>query len=200
MSSCIPINIVYEDFLSEAIIRKILSDKYILGTCRNGRGNGYIKKTIKGYNKASRRMAYLILTDLDNNVCAPKLIEEWMGDISRHNNLLFRVAVREVESWVLADRAHFAEFLEISETLVPKDVDGVYDPKQCLINLVKKSKKRNLHDDIVPKGDAKQGPNYNNPLISFVMDSWDPHEAICNSPSLKRTIKSIENFQPEYEK
>jgi len=143
-----------------------------------------------------------VLTDLDTAVCPPKLIKEWLSDSTQHHNLLFRVAVREVESWVLADRDHFAKFLGIMKELVPVDVDEIDDPKEYLINLVRKSRKRRLREDIVPTrgSTAKQGPNYNGCLISFVEESWVPNKAMRSSPSLRRTIKAVKKFQPKWEK
>ncbi len=202
MSSHIPINIVFEDDLSEAVIRKILQGRgrYEVGSCFLGRGFGNIKKKIDGFNNAAKGMPYLVLTDLDKEECAPTLIQNWMKNATIHQNLLFRVAVREVESWVLADRDRFAKFLGVEEVLIHEDVDLIGDPKDHLVNLVRKSSKRKLRDDIVPKkgSTAKQGPNYNGPLISFVKASWNPDEAMHNSPSLRRAIKAVENFRPKW--
>jgi hypothetical protein len=203
MSSHIPINIVFEDDLSGVVIRKILQGRggYEVGRCFLGRGFGNIKKKIDGFNKAAKGMPYLVLTDLDKEECAPTLIQDWMKNVPLHQNLLFRVAVREVESWVLADRDNFAEFLGVEKVLIPVDVDEIGDPKDHLVNLVRKSSKRKLRDDIVPKkgSTARQGPNYNGPLISFVKKFWNPDEAMHNSPSLRRTIKAIKHFQPKWE-
>jgi len=200
MSLLIPINLAVEDALSEAVLRKILQARYNVGDCYKRGGFGYLKKNIRGFNNASKGMPHIVLTDLDMGACAPTLIEEWL-QVPIHHNLLFRVAVREVESWVLADRDRFAEFLGIRKTLVPENVDAIDDPKKCLIDLARKSK-RNLREDIVPtKGStAKQGPDYNGRLISFVEKFWNPYEAMHNSPSLDRTIRAVKNFQPEWDR
>ena len=201
MSLLIPINLAVEDALSEAVLRKILQDRYDVGDCYKQGGFGYLKKTIHGFNNASKGMPYVVLTDLDMGECAPTLIEEWL-QVPIHHNMLFRVAVREVESWVLADRDRFAKFLGIRKTLVPVNVDAIDDPKKCLINLARKSRKRNLREDIVPTegSTAKQGPDYNGRLISFVKEFWNPYEAMHNSPSLERAIKAVETFQPEWDR
>ncbi len=200
MSLLIPINLAVEDDLSEAVLRRILQTRYDVGVCYKRGGFGYLKKTIHGFNNASKGMPHIVLTDLDRRECAPTLIEDWLP-VPTHHNLLFRVAVREVESWVLADRDRFAKFLGIRKTLVPVNVDAIDDPKKCLINLARKSK-RNLREDIVPTegSTAKQGPDYNGRLISFVKEFWDPCEAMRNSPSLARTIRAVENFQSEWDR
>ncbi len=201
MNLDISINLAVEDDLSEAVLRKLLPAKYTVGDCYKKRGFGYLKKNIRGFNNAAKGMPFLVLTDLDREECPPKLIKKWLSVSTQHHNLLFRVAVREVESWVLADRDHFAKFLGIKKEQVPVDVDEIDDPKEYLINLVRKSRKRRLREDIVPTrgSTAKQGPNYNGRLISFVEESWVPNKAMRSSPSLRRTIKAVENFRPKRE-
>jgi hypothetical protein len=201
MSLLLPINLAVEDDLSEAVLIKILHNRYVVGNCYKRGGFGYLKKNIAGFNNAAKSMLFLVLTDLDLGECAPTLLKEWLS-VPGHHNLLFRVAVREVESWVLADRGRFAKFIGIRKTLVPTHVDRIDNPKECLINLTRKSRKRNLREDIVPTegSTAKQGPDYNGRLISFVEEFWNPHEAMHNSPSLERTIKAVENFQPEWDR
>ena len=142
-------------------------------------------------------MPYLILTDLDYNECAPTLIKEWLPE-TKNPNLIFRIAVREVESWVLADRLGFAKFLGISQNKMPKKPDELSDPKAHLINLARASRKRDLREDIIPKrgSTAKQGPAYNERLVSFVEAAWNPSTARQFSPSLERTLKAIEAFAP----
>ncbi|MCW7070802.1 MAG: DUF4276 family protein [Methanophagales archaeon] len=202
MNSRIPINLAVEDDLSEAVLRKLLPAKYTVGVCYKKRGFGYLKKNIRGFNNAAKGMPFLVLTDLDREECPPKLIKEWLSVSTQHHNLLFRVAVREVESWVLADRDHFAKFLGIKKEQVPPKVDDIAHPKKCLIDLATKSRKRRLQEDIVPTrgSTAKQGPNYNGRLISFVEKVWNPNEAMHSSPSLRRAIKAVKKFQPKWEK
>ena len=201
MNLDISINLAVEDDLSEAVLRKLLPAKYTVSDCYKKRGFGYLKKNIRGFNNAAKGTPFLVLTDLDTAVCPPKLIKEWLSVSTPHHNLLFRVAVREVESWVLADRDHFAKFLGIKKEQVPVDVDEIDDPKEYLINLVRKSRKRRLREDIVPTrgSTAKQGPNYNGRLISFVEKVWNPNEAMHTSLSLRRAIKAVENFRPKRE-
>ena len=202
MNLDISINLAVEDDLSEAVLRKLLPAKYTVSDCYKKRGFGYLKKNIRGFNNAAKGMPFLVLTDLDREECPPKLIKEWLSDSTPHHNLLFRVAVREVESWVLADRDPFAKFLGIKKEQVPVDVDEIDDPKEYLINLVRKSRKRRLREDIVPTrgSTAKQGPNYNGRLISFVEKVWNPNEAMHTSLSLQRAIKAVKKFQPKWEK
>jgi hypothetical protein len=95
----------------------------------------------------------------------------------------------------------FAEFLGISVDLIPGDADRIPDPKQLLINLAKKSRKRKLREAIVPEPNstAKIGKDYNGQLIEFVNESWQVASAQTNSPSLERAMNALINFQPTWE-
>lgn len=196
----IPINLIFEDSLSGAVLCKLLNNSkqnYIIGIKHRSAGFGWIKKKIDGFNKTAKGMPYLILTDLDITECPPSLMKAWFS-VTKHHNLIFCVAVREVESWLLACRTAFAKFLKIKEELIPTNVEEIQDTKNFLIELVKKSPQRQLREDIVPapNSTAKIGPDYNGRLIYFVEKLWDPNAAKEFSPSLRRTIEILDNFQP----
>lgn len=199
MMSQILINLAVEDELSEAVLRRILvhTDRpFYVCTCYRKGGYDYLKRSISGFNKAARFIPYLVLTDLDQAQCPPVLIREWLNH-PKHPNLLFRVAVREVEAWLLADGPGVARFLGIAPSLAPHSVETLPDPKQALINLARKSRRKALREAIVPPPDStrKQGPDYNGALLPFV-HQWNIAEAIRNSPSLRRTVNVTLSFQP----
>lgn len=195
----IPINIAFEDSLSEAIIRKILSlshTTFHIGSSYTRGGFGYLKKAINGFNKAAVHCPFFVLADLDQSDCAPLLIDEWLQSC-KHDNLIFRIAVREVEAWLLADRQNFSRYISISRDLIPYNIEENMNPKELLINLVNRSPRRELKADIVPalNSTAQQGPNYNEPLIKFVNEYWDISTAVNNSPSLQKAVDAVNGFQ-----
>ena len=200
MINPIPINLVVEDSLSEAVVRKILLESgcsYSVGICYGQGGSGYLKKKICGFNNAAKGTPFFVLTDLDKSECPPALLEEWLPK-PRHPNLLFRIAVREVESWLLADQKAISKFLGIQRESVPINVDAEDNPKQLLINLTRKSKNRLLREAIVPSlcSTANVGPDYNSYLISFVRDHWNIKEAMRRSSSLQHTVNAVRCFKP----
>ncbi len=132
---------------------------------------------------------------------SPFLINRWLK-VPKHENLIFRIAVREIESWLLAHREAFASFLGIQKTQIPLNPDELRDPKSFLLTLTKKSKKQSLKKAIVPAAGstAKIGPDYNGVLISFVHNFWQVKEALKNSPSLKRAFSAIKIFNPVWTK
>jgi hypothetical protein len=199
----IPINLVFEDVLSEAVLKQMLKQSqrpFLVGDCFNQRGNDQIKQNISGFNNAAKGMPYLVLTDLDNKDCPRVILSEWLTQ-PKHPNLVFRIAVKEVEAWLLAHREAFAKFLGISVDNIPRDPDLIADPKQCLINLARRSRKRKLREAIVPEPNstAKIGKDYNGQLSEFVNKSWQVASAQTNSPSLKRAMNALINFQPTWE-
>ncbi len=170
--------------------------RYQIGDRFHGHGAGFLKKRIKGFNQAARGMPYLILTDLDTDECAPLKLREWLP-VPASPNLIFRIAVCEVESWILADQENMADFLGIGRESFPAQPDTIPDPKQLLVNLARASRKRTIRMNLVPKpgSTAKVGPAYNKRLCEFVQDQWDPLLAKSSSPSLMRAVKAIESFQ-----
>lgn len=194
------INLAVEDTLSEAVIRTMLiqsNRNFSIGVCLNRGGYGYLKKIISGLNNAAKGTPYFVLTDLDRGDCPLALIAQWLPQ-PQHPNLIFRIAVREVEAWVLAHKAAFSEYLGIAKQKIPDNVDTISDPKQFLINLARKSRKRAIRDAIVPASNstAQIGKDYNAPLISFVQDFWKADQAIEHSESLSRAMAAIRRFEP----
>lgn len=198
MSGLIWVNLVVEDSLSEAVVQAILRQTpYRAGVCLGKKGAGFIKQRISGFNKAARLSPYIVLTDLDNAECPATLIRSWLPE-ARSPYLVFRIAVKEIEAWVLADRKMFANFLGVQQELIAINVEEIRDPKQELMKIVGKSKNRELRDAIVPPQGStrKQGPDYNGRLISFVENFWSAARASKNAPSLKSMIQRIDAFQP----
>lgn len=200
MNKTIPVIIAVEDSLSEAVLRTILEQSnrtFTVVNCLGRTGSGYLKKKLEGFNNAAKGIPFIILTDLDQTECAPLLFTSWFN-FQKNDNLLFRIAVREVESWVMAHQAAFSSFFGISGIKIPGNTDAVDDPKRYLINLASKSKKRILRESIVPRpgSTARIGPDYNGVLIEFVQSRWKVKEALKHSPSLKKAFSAINNFKP----
>jgi len=190
-----------EDVLSEMVARKLVEQSqknYWVTQCLRKGGFGYLKSKINAFNKAASGVPFFVLTDQDSiNECPPDKIANWLNQ-PRNPNLIFRIAVMEVESWVMADRKAFTKFLSIPLNRVPQDTDSIPDPKEFLISLARKSRSSRLRADLVPPHGAtsKQGPDYNNQLTRFVMGDWDVHAARNNSKSLNRAFMRLEEFKP----
>ena len=187
-----------EDALSEAVAETLLGQIAGHSVHRRLRQNGfgYLKRQIGAFNQMAKAvMPVLLVTDLDRLDCAPSLIASWLpGGPDAH--LLFRVAVRETESWLLADRDAVAEFLGIPIARMPNRPDDLSNPKATLLDLVRKSKSRELKQDILPAPGVSfpVGLGYNDRLTRFVRERWDSRRAAQSSPSLARTVARVAQF------
>lgn len=183
-----------EDELSEAISIQILKkfDIEIWDTIR-GEGKTYLQQKALELNRSATGVAIFMLTDLDSpRNCPPKLIRSW---IKGHLNprFFFRVAVMEVESWVMADRKGIAEFLSISINRIPQNPDNIPNPKEFLVALARRSKKKTVRAALIPAQGTilPIGNEYNNFLSEFVQEHWNIERAATVSPSLKRTLDRL---------
>jgi len=196
----IPINIAVEDLLSEAVAKRLLAASgrpFSVGVVYNRGGYGYLKKTAHGWNNAAKGTPFFLLTDLDSAICPADIMASWLPQ-PKHDNFIFRVAVREVESWLLADRDNLSHFIEVQKAKFPERPDELSDPKATLVGLASASRLHPIKARLVPgpKSTAKQGRDYNGCLSEFVVTHWDPERAALNSPSLDRCRKRLASFGP----
>ncbi|MDM8554336.1 hypothetical protein QUF75_06360 [Desulfococcaceae bacterium HSG7] len=197
--SRIYITLAVEDSLSEAVVRKMLAQSqknYEVVNCLSKGGYGYLKKQINAFNQAAKTMPFFVLTDQDRG-CPPEKIRNWLKH-KLNPNLIFRIAVMEVESWVMAHRQSFAQFASVPIQRIPYNTDAIENPKEFLLAIVSKSRSKRLKDAIVPKRDstAQTGPDYNAQLSNFIRNAWDVYEAQKNSESLDRAFNRIQIFEP----
>ncbi len=184
-----------EDLLSEAVVKKLVAairpELSISFVARNGRS--HIEKKARELNRAAHKVPVLILADLDRpQPCPADLISQFIQG-APGPMLLFRIAVMEIESWIMADRDGFAGFLGVPPHRIPANTDSVPQPKEFIVNLARKSKRRNIREDLVPApgGTAAIGPAFNPRIASFVVNEWDFSRAAHASPSLRRAIERL---------
>ena len=77
----------------------------------------------------------LVLVDLDRPEPCPADLIESILPAPRASKLLFRVAVMEVESWVMADRVAFARFLSVPLHRIPDEPDTILQPKEAIVSI-----------------------------------------------------------------
>lgn len=185
-----------EDEPSAAVARRLVRTyrkDVLLARVIVARGYGRLRVQARSYNEASRHTPFFLLTDLDKGECAPALVEDWLGGRSREASFLFRVAVREVEAWLLADQAGIAKLLGIEKVLVPTDVERLPDPKRTLVDLSRHSSLRDLRRGLVPAegSTARVGPSYVDLVADFAEGRWNPERARRRSASLDAAIEAL---------
>jgi hypothetical protein len=188
--------IASEDALSETVLRKLLStvrpDLTVNATIGN-RGKSYLQFRATELNRTARSLPVILLIDLDTrNPCPPEIRDAWFGQAVQPK-MFFRVAVMEIESWVLADRERCAAFLGVPVNRIPMHTDGIDNPKEFLVNLARRSRRREIREDLVPPVGATTsiGPAYNVRLTGFVVATWNAMEAATSSDSLKRAADRL---------
>lgn len=131
------------------------------------------------------------LTDLDRSPCPSGLIRAWLGKRQHPDNLLLRIAVREIAAWLLADHDGMRHLLG-SKGRLPEDPDALPDAKQHLLRLARHAPRHVRQELIAERGAiAAQGIAYNTRLCGFVAANWDPDGASARSESLRRTRMRI---------
>ena len=167
-------------------------------------GNVELRRRLPGLNQIAMYTGdVLVLTDLDRpQGCPAELVSDWTQNITRRApNLLIRVAVLEIEAWVMADRAEFAAWLGIAQSIVPRNPEAEDDPKRTLIELARRSPKRDLRERLfhsLRNGLYRPTNEYNVLLTDFVEFQWQPESARRTAPSLDRAIRRISNIASAY--
>lgn len=155
-------------------------------------GKGKLDQRLDGFNNAAQGSPWLVLRDLDNDApCAPTFVRSkgfvpstWM---------VFSLAVREVEAWLLADAKGLSTFLHIPQTRIPTDPDAEQDPTVTLVNLARGSRRSAIRNGMVPQPNAaaQVGPRYEALIIEFATTTWSLDRACLRSPSLVRTREAL---------
>lgn len=160
----------------------------------NGKNN--LDRNLGGYNNAAKHNPWLVLRDLDHDAeCAPLLVKNLLPSPSRY--MRFRVAVREVECWLMADVEEFADYMGISKTILPDNPESLDDPKAFVVNAAMKSKKRRIREDVAPRPEsgARVGPGYVSAISEFAQKHWRPEKAVEKSDSLKRCMERLRELK-----
>lgn len=159
-------------------------------------GKRLLDSRLRSYNHAARFEPWFVLRDLNSDAeCGPSLLAALLPAPSAR--MCFRLAVRAVEAWLIADRAGLSRFLAVPAREIPLDADGLPRPKQALVNLARMSRRRSVMQDMVPSEgvSSEVGAGYTTQVVSFCRDYWDPARAASRSDSLKRCIRALRAIQ-----
>lgn len=196
-----------EDAPSAAVAKKLVATRNEVSSKQLQFNEGFplvkggvenIRKQVGAYvNMARNGLRVIVLVDLDRLACAPTLLREWLSleegsAIVLPDPLIIRVAVREIESWVMADRFNLAAYLSISIDNFPLAPDDLPDPKQHFLSVIRRKGTKAWHKEMLPQGrTASIGPAYNERLCDFIVKHWNPMQAAKHSPSLGKTIAAL---------
>lgn len=190
------LQIAVEGELDAVVAEKVARlSEFEVSSILGRRGKLNLDSRLPSFNQAALHSEWFVVRDLDNDAtCPPELVRKILPNVS--GGMIFRIAVRSIESWLLADRAAISEFLKCSSALVHEFPDDLQDPKREMVNLARKSKAKAIREGLVPapKTTAAVGPLYNALLSEFVSEYWSPFEAAERSPSLRSCLNALEAF------
>jgi hypothetical protein len=196
MQEPVTIAAAVEGDVDEAVARRLIQHVGALpGTIYGKGGKAALRAKIHGYNSAARHSPWLVLVDLDRDAdCPPPLRQEWLAEPARR--LCFRIAVKQLEAWLLADAQTLADHLSVARSAMPGDPERLENPKVTVVNLARRSRRRDIREDMVPRegGGRPVGPAYTSRLIEYVETHWRPEVAAQRSNSLGRALACLERL------
>jgi len=182
------ITIAVEGPTDEAVARRLIDAAgATLGAVYGKSGKPAVLQRLNGYNAAARFSPWLVMVDLDQDAdCAPPFRARHLPQPAE--TMCFRVAVRETEAWLMADRDALADFLSVTPARIPLQPDEIPQPKQTLVNLASHTRRRDIREGMVPRPGSGRtvGPLYTSLLIQYVRTHWRPEVAELHSDSLRR--------------
>jgi hypothetical protein len=177
---------------AQAVSRVILYLGLPDATIITKRGKSNLDAALPELNRSARGIRCLIVRDLDNDAaCAPELRKKLLPNPSP--NMLFRIAVREIESWLLADHDLFARFMGVRLNMIPLNTDELADPKSFVTGIAPSSRIARIREGIPPRpgSGVPVGPGYAGIIGEYASNVWRPQVAENTSPSLRRCIARL---------
>jgi len=199
MPVSVVISAAVEGDVDEAVARRLIEAAGAApGTVYGKNGKSALKTRIHGYNNAARHAPWFVLVDLDSDFdCVPPFRGNWLPDPAPR--LCFRVAVRQVEAWLMADEQTLAEHLRVARNAVPPTPEELGNAKVGMVNLARRSRRLDIRKDMVPREGSGRavGPAYASRLIEYIRDSWRPEVAANRSDSLRRAMACLSRLVRE---
>jgi hypothetical protein len=185
--------------VDEAVLRRLI---HVIGATPGPiygkRGKDRLVQQVTAYSHAARLAPWVVLMDLDRDAdCAPILRNRLLPDLAPA--LCFRIAVRAIEAWLLADRERFAEYFGIVLSKVPPQPEVLTDPKRAVVDLARSSRRKEIRHDLVPRQESGRtvGPAYTSHLLAYIQEGpngWRPSIAAEGAQSLKRALRCLERL------
>lgn len=161
-------------------------------------GKAKLDQKIASYNAAAQRSPWFVLrdSDRDGQDCPARARAKILPLERQSSALCFRLAVRALEAWLLADKEAFAREFAVSPAAVPPAPESLLDPKLALIEVCRKSRKADVRRAMVPPASSgrKVGPEYTTFVSEYCRNAWRPDTAAMNAPSLSRALEELDKL------
>jgi hypothetical protein len=196
MSSLVTISAAVEGIVDEAVVRRLITHVGgHPGPVHGKNGKSALRQKINGYNNAARHTPWVVLVDLNSDAdCAPILRQNWLPTPAPQ--LCFRVAVRQVEAWLMADAETLAEYLGVGRRHIPADPEELPDAKSEMVYLAQRSRRTAIRQDMVPREGSGRtvGPAYASRMLEYAQTHWRPEVAAQRADSLRRAIECLKQL------
>jgi hypothetical protein len=192
-----PFNVATEGYPDEVVAQSILRTLgFDVGNYYNCKGKSILDAKLHGYNAGARYWPWFVLRDMDHDAdCAPDLLAALLPNPGRH--MVFRIAVREIEAWLLADRGSFSHFFRVDRNRIPTQPDLLDDPKSTVLEIIQHSRSRAIRDAMLPRKNSgvTEGPGYAIQIAQFASGPWQPRVAAVSSDSLNRCLRRLDSLR-----
>jgi hypothetical protein len=196
MVNPVTISAAVEGIVDEAVVRRLIAwaDGHP-GPVYGKNGKSALRRNISGYNNAARHAPWVVLVDLDRDAdCAPPFRRHWLPEPAPQ--LCFRVAVRQVEAWLMADAETLAAYLGVKPRRIPVAPETLPNAKVEMVNIARRSRRHAIRQDMVPRPGSGRavGPAYTSRLTEYAMRHWRPGVAAQHADSLRRAINCLKRL------
>jgi hypothetical protein len=179
------VHLVGEGPLDVVVLQRLADDHGLMvQQARAAGGVPRLDADLRAYARAAGRTswAWVVLRDLDDHPCPVELLDELAP--ARPPSFHLRLAVRALESWLLADSQGLSRMLRVPSGAVPVDVEAVPDPKAFMVALAQRSSSKKIRAGVAARPGQRVGPLYRPVMTEFARDSWDWASARARSRSL----------------
>ena len=147
-----------------------------------------IPRLARYINMARHGPAVICIADSDQG-CPVELLTKWLAP-APPTGFVLRLAVREAESWLLADGPGMRDYFGVPLMKLPHQPDELVDPKKDLLKFLSRYAPARLRREMVQASPTQllRGSGYNSGLRHFVSVAWRPDRAAGQSPSLRRAL------------
>lgn len=187
------LRIAFEGDTDLPVARKLAEDAGLsVALTLDCKGKGGLDRDLLDFLGAAATTPYLVLRDLDNDApCAPAFLRD--RAFAPTTFMCFRIVVREMEAWLMADRVGLAKFLNVEARWIPEHPDALVDPTGELIDLARRSRSGPIRRAMIPPPGATVvvGPGYDALLIDFATNEWSLSRACERSPSLAKARAAL---------
>jgi hypothetical protein len=188
-----PISLLVEGVTDEAAVTRLVEEQGRPVLAVYGRrGKSWIDGNISKYNSAAKYSDWIVLRDLDNDApCAGQLVARLLPVPSPRMRL--RVAVHQLEAWLLGDIDGASTFFGIARGRLPTKPETVLDPKRELVRHCRSSRLKRIREGMVPASGstASVGPEYASLITEFSLQHWNWKAAAAVCDSLQRFVSAI---------